>query len=378
MRKTPCYVFDADLLERRIREVRRALPGLPLTFSVKANAFLTDAAAALTDHVEVCSPGELALCRKRGVPPEKIIYSGVVKEAEDIREAITLGAGLLTAESPRQARLIQESAADTGRRVPVLLRLSSGNQFGMSREDLAEILSRPENYPALRLAGLHYYSGTQKKKPDGVRRDLDHLQAVLDALRTCCGFVPELVEYGPGLAADYFGPDPEQTDLALLAAAAKEILSFPAPLGIEMGRFLAAPCGTYHTRVMDLKTVDGVRYALLDGGIHHLKYYGQMMALNAPPLRQEPLRDGEPEAFCLCGSLCTTADVLVREARLAPLHIGDELIFGRCGAYSVTEASALFLSRDLPAVWLRRGGGESLLRPAVPSWPINTPEPAEP
>ena len=330
----------------------------------------------MLEHVEVCSPGELAICERRGIAPEKIIYSGVVKEAEDLRRAVALGAGLVTAESPRQARLIADAAAEAGRTVRVLLRLSSGNQFGMSAEDLTEILSHQDRYPALRFVGLHYYSGTQKKKADAVARDLKRLGEVLSALRETCGFAPELVEYGPGLASDYFGPAPEETDLALLRDAAEVLRDFPFPLQIEMGRFLASPCGSFHTRVMDLKTVDGVRYALLDGGIHHLKYYGQMMALNAPPLRQEPARPEPAEAWCLCGSLCTSADVLVREARLSPLRIGDELIFGRCGAYSVTEASALFLSRDLPEIWLRRGGEEILLRAARPSWPLNTAEDA--
>ena len=47
--------------------------------------------------------------------------------------------------------------------------------------------------------------------------------------------------------------------------------------------------------------------------------------------------------YTLCGSLCTVADVLVREVKLKKLELGDVLEFGHCGAYSVTEAPALFL-----------------------------------
>ena len=139
-----------------------------------------------------------------------------------------------------------------------------------------------------------------------------------------------------------------------------------------MGRFLAAPCGSYHTRVADLKTVNGTRYALLDGGIHQLKYYGQVMALHVPPIVQNPCREGEKLSFCLCGALCTTADVLAREASLAPLEIGDELTFLRCGAYSATEAPGLFLSRDFPEIRIIRRGEETLLRGAMPSWTLIT------
>ena len=157
-------------------------------------------------------------------------------------------------------------------------------------------------------------------------------------------------------------------------AVSEMIRAFRYPMGVEMGRFLAAPCGEYHTRILDLKRTDGVNYALMDGGIHHLRYYGQMMAVNIPPLRQVPERAGAREPYCLCGSLCTAADVLARGAKLFPLETGDELVFGRCGAYSVSEASALFLSRDLPEVWLKQGGAERLLRAGKATWPLNTAE----
>ncbi len=372
MRNTPCYVFDTDAFAARIGAVRERLGDLPLTFSVKANPFLAAAAAERADHLEVCSPGELALCLRAGVPPEKIIYSGVVKEAEDLGRALDAGAGIVTAESLRHAELIQAAARERNITVRALLRLSAGSQFGMSEEDLSEILSRPERYPNVRWTGLHYYSGTQKKKPEQIRRDLEHLDRVIRVLRETGGFRPELVEYGPGLAADVFGADPEGADMALLDGCAELLRAFPFPLGIEMGRFLAAPCGSYHTRVADLKTVNGTRYALLDGGIHQLKYYGQVMALHVPPIVQNPCREGEKLSFCLCGALCTTADVLAREASLAPLEIGDELTFLRCGAYSATEAPGLFLSRDFPEIRIIRRGEETLLRGAMPSWTLIT------
>ena len=56
------------------------------------------------------------------------------------------------------------------------------------------------------------------------------------------------------------------------------------PLGIEMGRFLAASCGKYYTQVKDLKSTGDANYAILDGGIHHLNYFGQRMAMQVPPI----------------------------------------------------------------------------------------------
>lgn len=149
------------------------------------------------------------------------------------------------------------------------------------------------------------------------------------------------------------------------------------PLGIEMGRFLAASCGKYYTQVKDLKSTGDANYAILDGGIHHLNYFGQRMAMQVPPisiyraagveLTQLPDID-----YTLCGSLCTVADVLVREVKLKKLELGDVLEFGHCGAYSVTEAPALFLSRQLPAIYAySKEYGYECLREHIPAAEIN-------
>lgn len=123
------------------------------------------------------------------------------------------------------------------------------------------------------------------------------------------------------------------------------------PLGIEMGRYLAAPCGTYASRVMDIKNNSDTNYIICDGGIHHLKYHGQTMAMQVPEM--EVLNtSAETKPYCICGSLCTVADVLVREVELPIVSRNDVILFHRCGAYSVTEGSALFLSRKMPEVYL--------------------------
>ena len=75
--------------------------------------------------------------------------------------------------------------------------------------------------------------------------------------------------------------------------------------------------------------------------------------------------------YCICGSLCTVADVLVREVTLPELNVGDVICFERCGAYSVTEAPALFLSRELPSIFTKRGDEYTLVRDVVKASKIN-------
>ena len=381
MRQTPYYVFDTDEFAKRAAMIRAALDckggrRIPLCFSIKANPFLLHRLPEGLDHVEVCSPGELEICIALGVKPESIIYSGVMKEKCDIERAVSYGAGILTCESIRHAALISEvmlecmpeGAHETGfvkTKAQVILRLTSGNQFGMSLDDIEYIISHPDEFKGITVMGIHYYSGTQKSLRK-INKDLEKIKSALTGLKEKYGFEPQLVEYGPGLCVEYFEDGWQEKEKQSLDEAAEVLREFAVeyPLGIEMGRFLAASCGKYYTQVKDLKSTGDANYAILDGGIHHLNYFGQRMAMQVPPIKVYAGEVSENEEkngveltelpdtdYTLCGSLCTVADVLVREVKLKKLELGDVLEFGHCGAYSVTEAPALFLSRQLPAIY---------------------------
>lgn len=402
MRQTPYYVFDTDEFAKRAAMIRAALDckggrRIPLCFSIKANPFLLHRLPEGLDHVEVCSPGELEICIALGVEPESIIYSGVMKEKCDIERAVSYGAGILTCESIRHATLISEVMSEgmlegmheTGfveTKAQVILRLTSGNQFGMSLDDIEYIISHPDEFKGITVMGIHYYSGTQKSLRK-INKDLEKIKSALTGLKEKYGFEPQLVEYGPGLCVEYFEDGWQEKEKQSLDEAAEVLREFAVeyPLGIEMGRFLAASCGKYYTQVKDLKSTGDANYAILDGGIHHLNYFGQRMAMQVPPIKVYAGEVSENEEktgveltelpdtdYTLCGSLCTVADVLVREVKLKKLELGDVLEFGHCGAYSVTEAPALFLSRQLPAIYAySKECGYECLREHIPAAEIN-------
>ena len=402
MRQTPYYVFDTDEFAKRAAMIRAALDckggrRIPLCFSIKANPFLLHRLPECLDHVEVCSPGELEICIALGVKPESIIYSGVMKEKCDIERAVSYGAGILTCESIRHAALISEvmlecmpeGAHETGfvkTKAQVILRLTSGNQFGMSLDDIEYIISHPDEFKGITVMGIHYYSGTQKSLRK-INKDLEKIKSALTGLKEKYGFEPQLVEYGPGLCVEYFEDGWQEKEKQSLDEAVEVLREFAVeyPLGIEMGRFLAASCGKYYTQVKDLKSTGDANYAILDGGIHHLNYFGQRMAMQVPPIKVYAGEVSENEEkngveltelpdtdYTLCGSLCTVADVLVREVKLKKLELGDVLEFGHCGAYSVTEAPALFLSRQLPAIYAySKECGYECLRKHIPAAEIN-------
>lgn len=372
---SPSYVFDLDEFADRCAKVKSYLGDISLTYSMKANPFLLNGVPETIGHIEVCSPGELDICIQMGIKPENIIYSGVTKEACDVEKAVAYGVDILTAESLLHVQLENDAVCRLQQPVSekrkVILRLTSGNQFGMSEEDIEKIIAHKDSYEGLEIYGIHHYSGTQKKMRQ-IKKDFKRLESLLTMLKEKYDFEAKLIEYGPGASVDYFDAPYEETDWNGFADVAAEILAFAEryPIGIEMGRFLASSCGHYVTQVKDSKVNTETNYLILDGGIHHLRYFGQTMAMQVPPIdvvksmesaaaigltdiENDDAEDGtETLPYMLCGSLCTTADILVREVELPKMEIGDYLIFHRCGAYSVTEGTVLFLSRTMPRIFL--------------------------
>lgn len=144
---------------------------------------------------------------------------------------------------------------------------------------------------------------------------------------------------------------------------------------LELGRSIAASCGHYFTHVVDLKQNQGQNYALVDGGMHHLVYFGQSMAMKHPYLQVCGKEQAETaDVWNICGSLCSMNDVIAKQVPLPALSIGDALCFANAGAYCMTEGIALFLSRELPAVYLMREDGQMMqVRPAIPTATFNQP-----
>lgn len=373
---TPTYIFDVEAFRDRLKAVR-ALFGktVSLCYSIKANPFLIDAALAENLSLEVCSPGELAICEMRGVDPKRIVYSGVCKREDDVRRALQLGVAEFTAESPLQLELIEREARAAKKRVPVLLRLEAGSQFGMTSQDLSSLVKRRASFSAIEFVGIHYFAGTQRRKLARQRKELVRLDCFAKELEQECGWYPHRLEYGPGLGISYFEGEDFSDSLAPARELADDLKNCAShyALTVEMGRFFASECGSYLTRIVDIKSGKDTRYAFIDGGIHHVSYYGQMMGMKIPHIKNLTRSNGgDAGPWTLCGSLCTTADVLARELCL-PLELDDIVAFDRIGAYSVTEAPYLFLSRTMPRVVIRHGEGNyELVRDHLETSILNT------
>ena len=137
----------------------------------------------------------------------------------------------------------------------------------------------------MHIAGIHYYSGTQKKERQ-LAKDIERLDAFMTLLKEKYEFEAELLEMGPGIGAEYFEAPYEEKERENLFMAVPYLakLKEKYPLGIEMGRFLSSGCGTFSTRVKDIKNNSDTEYVIVDGGMHQLKYYGQTMAMKVPEI----------------------------------------------------------------------------------------------
>ena len=374
---TPFYLFDFDMARERVRDIRSRLPeNARLCYAIKANAFLVRALKDEDILFEVCSPGELSACERIGLDPQKIVFSGVVKTFDDVRRACALGVNTITLESKSHAeylvRAVRESE-DSACAQDVILRLTGGNQFGMSGEDLRQCIALLKDKPKIRIRGIHFFTGTQKKIPK-IREEVAFIQDFCDRLKEECGVGSLEIEYGPGLSYDYFSGRDEGGNFAALEEFAECIKDSPYNFVIELGRYVASPCGIYATRIADVKSDGSNRYCLIDGGINHINYYGQMMGMKNPPVRHIPQAAAfsNLEDYTVAGSLCTTADIVLRRLPLAAPAIGDLLVFGDIGAYSVTEGIYLFLSHPLPSVLAMSGGKIGRLRNGEETYILNS------
>ena len=382
---SPAYIFDLDILRQNVRTIKEHLSSVAsICYAMKANPFLLDALKEEVDSFEVCSPGEFAICEAHSIAMETIVLSGVNKEYKEISRVVTTyqGKGIYTVESPLHLAILKDLAEHTGYKLQVLLRLSSKNQFGMDEDTILSLL---KDWPCNTLIfhGIQYYSGTQKKGLKKQTKELARLDDFIDEIESSTPHKVPLLEYGPGFYIPYFEGEDLVDDVSLLKEFRTMLSSmrFQGKIVLEMGRYIAALCGYYLTQVIDTKTSHKTNYCIVDGGINHLNYYGQSMAMKLPtishfkgdlsaPLKVEATK---ADSWCICGSLCTVGDVIVRQYENQNLSLGDYLLFEKLGAYSITEGIYLFLSRNLPKVYgYSEKEGLILYRDGLATYPLNT------
>ncbi len=375
--ETPVYVFDINKAKKRIEYLKNKLPSdVLMCYAIKANTFIVKDIEKYIDRFEVCSPGEYEICKNKNIDLSKILLSGVYKTPEIIEKMILNNEPIkcYTVESLKQFELLKRLSQ--ANKIKIMIRITSGNQFGINDYEAEEIVKNRSQYENIEIIGIQYFSGTQKKSLKILKRELDYIDEFVVKLQEQYDFITQELEFGPGLPVFYFQNDEFDEDSYMdeFYKILKQI-KFKGKLILELGRSIAASCGNYITKVVDKKINKKQNYAILDGGIHHLVYYGQSMAMKIPKCEIYPPRqsiDDSDERWNLCGSLCTINDILVKQFPVNNLKIGDVFIFENTGAYCMTEGISLFLSRDLPKVIkIKEDSNLELVRDNLPTYKFN-------
>ena len=372
---TPLYLYDASELKRRIEYIKSKLAGYKIIYAIKANTFIIPMLDDLVDGYEICSYGEALICNKLNINHDKYVISGVNKEEYYIEKLLLDDVKKFTIESLKHYELLNSLTKKHNKSINVLVRLTSGNQFGVTEEDAKEIFKMNKNNSFITIKGFEYFSGTQKHSIKKINKEVDYLVDVTYRFEKEFNIILDEVEYGPGAPVYYFqgeefNEDEYFNELNLaLSKIENKIVS------LELGRSVAASCGSYLTSVVDLKTNEYGNTVILDGGMNHLVYYGQTMAMRIPHFEVIPKRDEEEKIYNLYGSLCTINDIIVKNISVRNLKLNDTFIFKKVGAYSSTEGISLFLSRDLPKIVIcDRQGNYILVRDTIKTSDINFPD----
>lgn len=368
--KTPLYIFNIDELIKRTRYLKEIFQ-CGIVYAVKANTFIPKEIEDEVERFEICSSGEFEICNKLGINHKKMVISGVYKDYESIDNMISnYDIGKYTIESLEQFKLLEELSNKYNKEIHVLIRLTSNNQFGVNEEDFKYII---KNKNQIIIDGIEYFSGTQKTSLKKINREIDYLCEFINGIEEEFNIKLDEIEYGPGLSINYFQNEEfnEENYFKEINEAIGKLRY--KKLYLETGRSLTASCGMYLTRVVDMKNNKNGNHIILDGGINHLVYYGQTMAMRLPYFDIFPKKDVKKEIYTLYGSLCTVNDVIIKGVEIQKLEIGDLLIFKNVGAYSSTEGISLFLSRELPGVVLYKDSKFKQVRLNLKTSEINCP-----
>ena len=348
---TPMFIYDINELDNRINYLKSKLD-TNIAYAIKANTFIVKEVEPLVERFEICSPGEFEICNKLNINHNKMVISGVNKDINFIEKLISNYDDILiyTIESLKHFEILNDMSIKYKRDINVLIRITSGNQFGVSEEDCKYILNNLNN-KYIHIKGIEFFSGTQKHSLKRIEKEINYLNELVTNLEQEYNIELKEIEYGPGLPIFYFQDDEFNEDEFLTEVNNLLKTIKHKEITLEIGRSIASSCGSYLTSVVDMKTNKNGNFIILDGGINQLVYYGQTMAMRIPhyELIQSTPSTSE-DTYNLCGSLCTINDILVKNLTTPKLNINDTFIFKNTGAYSSTEGIALFLTRNLPKV----------------------------
>jgi diaminopimelate decarboxylase len=366
---TPCFVYSRAALEAAYREFDGAFAALRhLTcYAMKANSNLAvlDVFARLGSGFDVVSGGELARVLAAGGDPRKVVFSGVGKTEDELRQALELDILSFNVESASELDHLQRLAVRAGKTAPVSLRVNpdvdpqthpyiatglKDSKFGIAFAEALPLYRHAASLPGIALRGIDIHIGSQIIALEPYRQAATKLLELVDTLAGE-GIRLEHVDLGGGIGIRYRDENP--VVLADYAAMVSELFRGRSEtLIFEPGRRLTGNAGVLLTQVCYLKPGAEHSFAVVDAAMNDLLRPALYDAWHdVQPVRP---RDHRPRTWQIVGPVCESADFLARDRELA-LAEGDLLAILSAGAYAMAMSSN-YNSRPRAAEVLVDGG----------------------
>lgn len=351
---TPLYVYSRATLERHWHAFNNALNGQAhlICYAVKANSNLAvlNVLARLGSGFDIVSVGELERVLAAGGDSSKVVFSGVGKQAREIRRALEIGIRCFNVESIAELERINQIAGELGKVAPISLRvnpdvdpqthpyISTGlkeNKFGINIDDALTSYQHAADLSNVNPIGIDCHIGSQLTQITPFLDALDRVLALLDTLKSN-GINIHHLDLGGGLGIQYNDETPPSpADYA--AQLIERLGDRDVEIILEPGRAIAGNAGILVTQVEHLKPTPDKHFAIVDAAMNDLMRPALYNAWqNIVPVTEHA--EGETRVWDIVGPVCETGDFLGKDRELT-LSEGDLLAVRSSGAYGFAMSS---------------------------------------
>jgi diaminopimelate decarboxylase len=375
---TPTYVYSRATLLENLAAYDRAFASVPhiVCYSMKANSNLGVLAtlARAGAGADIVSGGELHRALRAGVPPQKIIFAGVGKTREEMREALKTEILLFNVESESELSALNETALAMGTRAPVALRvnpdvdpqthpyISTGlrtAKFGIPTDRAVQVYEESARMPGIAVAGAQMHIGSQLTNTSPFADAVARVVELVQALRRK-GIEIRLLDIGGGLGIRYKDeapPSPAEYARVLLPA----LRGLGVTVLLEPGRSIAGNAGVLLTRTLYRKVSPDKTFVIVDAAMNDLirpAFYGAYHEIR-PVAEAAAARPAE--TVDVVGPICESGDFLAKDRALPRVEEGELLAVMSSGAYGFAMASN-YNARPRAAEVLVDGAGYTIVR----------------
>ncbi|URD60052.1 diaminopimelate decarboxylase [Sphingomonas sp. KRR8] len=393
---TPVYVYSAATIRRHAEVMKAAVGGCGavdalVAYAVKANpnAAVLRLLAGCGLGADVVSIGEYRRARAAGIAPDRIVFSGVGKEAEEMAEALVGGLLQFNVESLEEARMLSSVAAVQGCTAPIGFRINpdveagthakittgtADNKFGIPAAEASAAYAEAAQLPGLKLQGITVHIGSQLVSLDPLEAAFRRLGQLLATLREQ-GHPLTIADLGGGLGVPHGSGQPEPASPEAYAAMVRRVTAdWNARLLFEPGRLIVGNAGVLLTRVVRVKPGAKHPWLIVDAAMNDLMRPALYDAFHDLQAVQPT---GQRAVVNVVGPVCESGDTFAMARETDAVAPGDLLIFRTAGAYGATMSSGynsrpltpeVLVEGDRWALVRRRVDVDALAQVEVPTW----------